>query len=176
MNCAACEGSSVRHATNCIYARRFWAKVRKSDQCWIWTACNTRGYGVFWVKGKKVVATRFVWTLTHGKEVPPDLVVMHSCDNPTCVNPSHLSLGTHADNVADKVNKGRQSGPSRKTHCLRGHPLVEGNLYFTPRGRGQRRECKTCSAMRTAESNAKRAEVRQSRQFDRAPSDLRLYP
>lgn len=93
-------------------ADRFWSKVDTSDGlfgCWIWTASRFTkrgGYGQFHEWPKVRYAHRVAWELTHGP-IPDGMVVMHACDNPPCVNPQHLSLGTIADNAQDMVAKGR---------------------------------------------------------------------
>lgn len=91
---------------------RFWSKVDKSgtNKCWNWKAGKfPTGYGNFTVyKGWNLGAHRFSWMLTNG-EIPSGLCVLHSCDNTVCVNPKHLWLGTHAQNIADKVAKKRQA-------------------------------------------------------------------
>lgn len=88
---------------------RFMAKVVKSEVgCWLWTARKTpRGYGRFHFHGKDGYAHRAAMALFHGIDVPADKLVMHSCDNPSCVNPAHLSIGTQYDNMQDAAKKGR---------------------------------------------------------------------
>jgi hypothetical protein len=95
---------------------RFWEKVDKNisnvfyngTRCWEWVAsCDREGYGMFWVGGKTVLSHRVSWKLVYG-EVPNGLV-LHKCDNPSCVNPEHLFLGTRLDNMIDMVKKGRSS-------------------------------------------------------------------
>ena len=96
--------------------QRFWSKVAvgEPDECWEWQAARMpRGYGV--IGGPVRYAHRAVWVLTHG-EVPAGMHVLHRCDNPPCVNPAHLFLGTHAKNVADMDAKGRRKGPKGETH------------------------------------------------------------
>lgn len=90
---------------------RFWSAVDKTDGCWNWTAARLgSGYGSF-SRGRGTPnsgAHRVAWELTNGP-VPSSIHVLHRCDNPICVRPDHLFLGTNKDNVDDKVAKGRQS-------------------------------------------------------------------
>ena len=90
---------------------RFWSKVEKTDGCWIWNAGIFRsglGYGAFKYESRRVVAHRFAWLLSYGP-VPPGMLVCHRCDNPLCVRPDHLFLGTHTDNMRDRNAKCRQA-------------------------------------------------------------------
>lgn len=85
----------------------FWSKVHKSDGCWTWLAAtNRKGYGIFRVGNKNVLAHRFSYQIYKG-EIPDGILTLHRCDNPACVNPAHLFLGTHLDNVHDCISKGR---------------------------------------------------------------------
>ncbi len=102
--------------------KRLWSRIpiTGDDDCWEWEGSRTpRGYGRIGVTdsdtGKHFVeyAHRLVFVAANGVDIPLDMVVMHSCDNPPCCNPSHLSLGTQADNMRDRdVKMGRQSRPS----------------------------------------------------------------
>lgn len=89
---------------------RFWSKVRKSDGCWEWTATTDHRYGLFHLNGRMEKAHRVAYELTHGP-IPSGLHALHSCDNTRCVRPSHLSLGTPADNAHDRDRRGRQVAP-----------------------------------------------------------------
>lgn len=102
---------------------RFWAKVDRPDEgCWEWLrSSDRRGYGMFLLEGRMVRAHRVSWLLTHGD--PGEAHVLHRCDNPGCVRPDHLFLGTHQDNIEDMVEKRR--AVERKTgNTARGSMLV----------------------------------------------------
>lgn len=94
---------------------RFMDKVNVTTDCWEWKGATTAtGYGNFWFEGRQVLAHRMSFSLFKGK-IPEGLVVMHMCDNPNCVNPAHLSLGTHSDNTQDCIKKGRFIGNTKLT-------------------------------------------------------------
>lgn len=91
-------------------ADRFWEKVDRGEECWTWKpefSRNPGGYGMFTPRhGARVGAHRISWELANGP-IPPGMFVLHHCDNPPCVRPDHLWLGTHLDNMADMKAKGR---------------------------------------------------------------------
>lgn len=89
--------------------QRFWRSVQKTDTCWIWTAGKSpQGYGKMRAWGKHARAHRVSWVI-HKGAIPPGLCVLHRCDNPACVTPDHLFLGTSIDNNIDRDAKGRQA-------------------------------------------------------------------
>jgi len=93
-----------------LAAPRFWESVEigeTDDDCHIWTGHrNPKGYGRLHVNGKNIMAHRFAWILKNGP-IPDGKIICHSCDNPSCVNWRHLWIGTHADNIRDRDEKGR---------------------------------------------------------------------
>jgi hypothetical protein len=126
--------------------QRFWSKVdiKGADDCWPWLAGrNNCGYGEFGVRnnGKfsKWKAHRFAWTLWHSED-PGRLEVCHKCDNPSCVNPSHLFLGTHKDNIRDMHQK-KRSWQAKRSECPLGHQYSGTNLVINKRGHRVCREC-----------------------------------
>ncbi len=104
--------------------QRFWKYVKKTKGCWEWTAYkNARGYGQITINKQTIVASRFSYELLIGP-IPEGLCVLHTCDNPSCVNPKHLWLGTREDNIHDMEEKGRgvhNGTPGEK------HPMAKLN-------------------------------------------------
>lgn len=112
---------------------RFWAKVERTtaDACWLWKGkCKRNGYGQICadpegnvLRGRKLYAHRVAFELAFGP-IPTGLHVLHRCDNPRCVNPAHLFLGTHQDNMADMIAKQRHAhGERQPTRKLSKHQV-----------------------------------------------------
>mgnify|MGYP006921291202 CR=1 FL=1 len=100
-------------------AAAFWASLVSTpgplpDPCLVWVKSkNANGYGVLKFQGRWWRAHRLAWSMSRGRVIPPDAVVMHECDTPACCNPTHLALGTQADNNADCRARGRAKPPPR---------------------------------------------------------------
>lgn len=98
---------------------RFWSYVDKSggdDACWIWTGPKIKdNYGRFHLREQKFQAHRVSYAIAHGG-LESDVLICHHCDNPPCVNPKHLFIGTHRDNNLDKLEKGRAGVPYGEQH------------------------------------------------------------
>jgi hypothetical protein len=123
---------------------RFWSKVDKTGECWIWTAGKDKdGYGKFAVtlprvglptgapsKQRHMRAHIFSWEMANGCHVPEGSVIMHSCDTPACVNPAHLSPGTQAENRADCGAKGRNAAGSRSGAHMQPHRMPRGERHY----------------------------------------------
>lgn len=89
---------------------RFWAKVDKrgAKECWEWKGqLRWDGYGRFVIMRKPVWTHRFSWELHNGRKIPAGGHILHSCNNPACVNPKHLRVGTHKENMAEAQRTGR---------------------------------------------------------------------
>lgn len=135
-------------------AARFWAKVEKTDGCWLWRgARDPEGYGNFstCVDGKLRYhrAHRFAYVLATGAEIPDGAVVAHRCDNPPCVRPDHLWPATPRENTRDMVEKGRQVVAARRIDvCRQGHAFDGHN--------GRQRTCSVCDRAKHARYRARR--------------------
>lgn len=143
---------------------RFWSKVDKSGVCWLWTASKRRrGYGRFTVKRViSLAAHRVAYELTYGS-IPEGLVICHKCDNPSCVNPTHLFAGTQQDNRDDCKQKGRTFYPGAKNPARGERNGKYTRPEQTPRGErvgtskltwGQVREIRARHATGTVSNNA----------------------
>jgi hypothetical protein len=128
-----------------MLADRFWSDVDKHgptpnqslpfysglDACWLWRGlCLSKGHGHLSFNGSRNYAHRVSWILHYG-EIPFGSCVLHKCDNPPCVNPKHLFLGSRADNARDAASKGRMRAPKAEAHWTRQFPhrVLRGELH-----------------------------------------------
>lgn len=103
---------------------RFYANIFKTTNCWLWGGKpDVYGYGRIYIDGTKHKAHRFSWIVANNSPIPQNMQILHDCpggDNPLCVNPKHLRLGTNADNMRDRKRKGRYA--TGNAHPLRKNP------------------------------------------------------
>jgi hypothetical protein len=116
--------------------QRFWQYVNKTDSCWLWTgATRDFGYGVInmgGAHGKAECSHRLSWII-HNGDIPSGMCICHKCDNPLCVNPNHLFLGTRSDNNKDMQSKGRYDKIKRPKGEKHGRSKLTNEQVFSLR-------------------------------------------
>ena len=106
--------------------KKFWSKVEKTDECWLWNGVKYKdGYGRLNCEGKRTLAHRFSFLL-HGGTIPENHVIRHKCRNRNCVNPDHLETGTQAENIQDRVRDGTNIGARGTKNS--GNKLTEAQI------------------------------------------------
>lgn len=165
--CIVARGGGIFCSQACHYAyrrkpeqiaERFWARVNKNGPipahrpelgpCWVWTASKYKnGYGRFQFHNRVVGTHRVAWILTHGP-LSDGYETCHHCDNPACVRPDHLFVGTSSDNAQDRERKGRGKSAGI-THCPHGHEYTDENTHLYIDGHGRQcRRCRECGRIR----------------------------
>lgn len=147
--------------------QEFWDHVDQSAGpagCWPWKGGTTsRGYGQSWHgHGRPELAHRRALRITVGEPEDPTHEALHSCDTPPCANPAHLRWGTHEENMADMLARGRaRAGRKNVDQCPHGHPMTEDNILHgtkTQKGRTyQTRACRECNRQYLRKRRARRA-------------------
>lgn len=141
----------------------FWSRVDTSGECWLWTGAKTElGYGLFLDNRRRLRAHRVAYALTYG-EFPDELVVCHRCDNPRCVRPNHLFLGTQTDNLADMTAKGRRARGDTSGAHLHPERLARGDNHWS-RQRPERRATGERHRSRTHPESLRRGDEHPARQ------------
>ncbi len=143
-------------------AVRLLSKVKvDSVGCWIWQGAITAGYGCFWLNGKQTTAHRASLIVLRGRTLPSGrkMNVDHVCGKKLCVNPGHLEVVTHKENIRRRGVM--MWGTPLKQRCLRGH-LMKGRNIYRPPGNPSVRHCRACQKSRWPKTNQVRTEKRRS--------------
>lgn len=159
------KGVPYKNAAN--PEERFWAKVDKSGDCWIWAPGKPgAGYGHFfpgsYSGAKSILAHRYAYELQHGP-LPEGQHLLHKCNNRRCVNPAHLQPATEQENT-DNGNDRTRSGSGPQAACKHGHAYTVSNTYTAPNGTWFCRQCKA-QTQRRAQAKLSTAQREDQREY-----------
>lgn len=150
----ACHGKSRMQTES-----DFWARVKKTEDCWLWTGYrNPDGYGVTSWKGKLHLTHRIAYALTHdGIGIFPEAVLHHLCANPLCCNPNHLEELEIGNHLRSRSPNALVYQNSHKTHCKHGHEFTPENTYVChpPSSPNPVRACRICRRIQDLKHKAK---------------------
>jgi hypothetical protein len=153
------HNKGMLHVPDSRYLATLKSRTKVSESgCWEWTRFTVKswgnksdGYGHMSYRGKDWPAHRLSYLLHFGVH-PGKLDVMHKCDNPKCVNPDHLELGTRKQNIRDAIKRRRSHVAQlnkEKTHCPKGHSFAEHGVHIANKGGWVQRSCRVCQRIRT---------------------------
>ncbi len=135
--------------------KNFWARVNRTDSCWLWTGVINHEYGLFSLRGNRYRAHRVSFTLAKGK-IPSRLVIDHMCKVKNCVNPEHLRAVDLVTNVMENSDSPSAAFKARDK-CENGHELTGRNLFIESKSNGATfRRCRVCRAARMRAFRAKK--------------------
>lgn len=142
-----------------MLTERFWEKVDKSGECWVWTGArdDVNGYGMFRLDGRTRRAHRLAWEDQHGA-IPAGSLLCHHCDNPPCLRSEHLYIGTQKDNMRDLVLAGHYN--ALKVRCPHGHEYTPANTALSVEGWRMCRTCRRERRSRTVPGTVSPADLR----------------
>ncbi len=115
------------------FVATFWKRVARSEDCWIWTGAKCGSYGQLQYRRQRLLAHRFSWVLHAKQNCPEGQVVRHRCDNPPCVRPDHLELGSVAQNVRDTYDRNRRSTGNPNVGTARPNAVLSNDLVASLR-------------------------------------------
>lgn len=133
-------------------------RIDDSTGCWNWIRCKTKGgYAQGSYAGKRMSMSRIVAVLYHGLDHrDTKTLALHRCDNRACVNPKHIFIGSHLDNLLDCLAKGRMRHHGPRLTCFKGHPLTQENTIVKMNGHRTCRMCQNARNKAWREKNAHR--------------------
>lgn len=140
------------------FLARFWSRatVLSDSECWKWNHGLNSGYPAVRMNGKTRRCSQIAWEVANGRPFPDGLRACHVCDNPLCVNPSHIYAGTAKDNARDMIERNRHANASA-TACAKGHAYTPENTHYFTRDGGPRRRCRACQRTYLKKYRSKKA-------------------